>query len=65
MIKQIYYIIPNENIHLFIREAEFRVKIIKLKKEEQFYEFIDLLNYIKNVNVINLFNDNYLFSITD
>ena len=28
-------------------------------------EFIDIINYIKNSELINLFDDNYLISITE
>ena len=37
ILKQIYYVIPNEYIHLFIREAGFRIKVNSVPTENQFY----------------------------
>jgi hypothetical protein len=34
-----------------------------MNKEDQFYEFIHIVNYIKKANINNLFDDNYLFNI--
>lgn len=65
IIKQIYYIIPTENFFLFIREAEFRIKIKNFNTQSKMNEFIDIINYIKNIDLINLFDDNYLISITE
>ena len=65
IIKQIYYIIPTENFFIFIQEAEFRIKIKNFNTQSKMNEFIDIINYIKNIDLINLFIDNYLISITE
>ena len=65
IIKQIYYIIPSEKYFLFIREAEFRVNINSLSEAEKLNEFIDIIKYIQNIEINNLFDDNYLISFSN
>ena len=53
IIKQIYNIILLEKYFLFIREAEFRLTRINLNNIGKVKEFIDIIFYIKNIDILN------------
>ena len=64
-ISKIYTIIPSKNFYLYLKEAEFRLKIKNLSNKEKIIELIDIFNYIRNINLIDLYNYNYLIKFAE
>ena len=65
LIKSIYYIIPSEDFDLYLREAEFRRLINELNNINKWNKLIDVLNYVRNVGIENLYSIDQLNKITD
>ena len=55
LIKRIYNNIPIKNFILFLREEEFRRSINNLTNNQKYYECLDILNYISNIGIDNLY----------
>ena len=64
IIKRIYYSIQNKNFVLFLKEAEFRREISGLANNIKWQNFVDIMNYINNIEVKNLYSLDYLNKFT-
>ena len=46
-----------EHFILFLKEAEFRLNVNGLDYHKQIKELFNIMNYIKDTNMINLYSD--------
>ena len=63
--KMLYYSIPNNNSILFLRESEFRRDISGLSNNDKWIEFKNVLNYINDIDIKNLYFIDYLNNFTE
>ena len=63
ILKSIYYSIPHTNFILFIREAELRKNFKDYTSEEKFAEILDLIKYINDLDILNLYTEEELLTI--
>ena len=59
-IKNLYYQVPSDNFILFLCEEEFRRPLSGFSDIKKCSEFMDVLNYIANMEINNLYNLDYL-----
>ena len=64
IIKNLYYSVPNSNFILFLHEEECRCSLSWFSDIKKWSEFMDVLNYIANMEINNLYNLDYLSSFT-
>lgn len=65
LIKSIYYIIPSEKFCIIFKRREFRRLINELNNINKWNKLIDVLNYIRNVGIENLYSIDQLNKIID
>ena len=63
ILKSIYYSIPHINFILFIREAELSRNIKDYTSEEKFVEILDIIKYINDLVILNLYKDEEFLAI--
>ena len=61
--KGIYYSIPDTNFISFIREAELLRNIKDYTSENKFAEILDIIKYINDLDILNLYRDKELLTI--
>ena len=61
--KSIYYSIPYTNFILFIIEAELCRNIKDYTSEKKFAETLDIIKYIIDLDILNLYKDVELLTI--
>ena len=59
-----YYIIPSEHFILFLKEAELRRNINSFSNEKN-EEICNILNYVRDVDLENLYSEDYLNQLTE
>ena len=64
-IRNIYYVIPEDNFLLFLRESEFRRNINNFDSNKKWFELLSIINYINNRDVEDLCSLDYLTEITE
>ena len=65
IIKNLYYSVPSANFILFLSKAECRRSLSGFSDIKKWTEFIDVLNYIANMGINNLYNLDYLSSFNE
>ena len=65
LIKKIYNSIPINNFFYFLKESKFRRNLGFLSTSDKWKEIFDILNYIRDLGLINFYTENELISITE
>ena len=53
------------NILFFLKESELRRNINSFTNEKKYEEICNILNYIRNIGIDNLFSEDYLNQLTE
>ena len=64
-IRNIYYVIPEDNFLLFLQESEFRSSINNFDSNKKWFELLSIINYINNRGAEDLYSLDYLAEITE
>ena len=63
IIKNLYSSIPNSHFILFLGEAEFKRNINALNYQQKWANLADMMNYLSNLDISQLYSENELLSI--